>query len=577
MTTSTLQFGSEIASELRINTNADSYIAGKIASLQDLLDALREQSEADSAMLRSTAAKLAQFFKQEAADIPLDIVSQNRDTFRDHLRSIKHKKNAVRTYSHYVNVLLARGTELGWQAKPITLPQEWMPLLESAQSAGCKKLIYFLTKKGLSPETVQESDLAEWTYLQIKLGGSYPKTRCHVSQLRRILANAGFGANLNLKHAFKNNYAIPLEMMPSVLIKEINEVLRWKQDRFVPSRPKDAQIRPITAALLRSMFCRIYGFALKVEGITTIKCMNDLITEQIITGFIAWNLNERGVKGETALTYLGGVHAALTHNPKFSHITGKWMAALLASIPDDDQGAKRIRKEEKYLPYSTLLEIPDKIRKDRARIPADDLKAVALSFRDELIIRWLLALPWRQRNLRECRIGGPNPNLFRASVSKTASITKPDWLVLAEQQKDVIEVWQVRFAPSETKTNHDVHFVLPIRLVPVLEEYLHVHRPALVGSKDPEVLFVNEVGNALDITMVRSIISRTALKYAGKIVTPHLFRDIFAYNWLELAPEDYLTLSKILWHRNINTTINIYGRRFNESTALCRMERLLPG
>jgi hypothetical protein len=45
--------------------------------------------------------------------------------------------------------------------------------------------------------------------------------------------------------------------------------------------------------------------------------------------------------------------------------------------------------------------------------------------------------------------------------------------------------------------------------------------------------------------------------------------------YLGKATEDYLTLSKILWHTNINTTIRIYGRRFNESAALCRMEKVL--
>jgi hypothetical protein len=44
---------------------------------------------------------------------------------------------------------------------------------------------------------------------------------------------------------------------------------------------------------------------------------------------------------------------------------------------------------------------------------------------------------------------------------------------------------------------------------------------------------------------------------------------------LEKRPEDYLTLSKLLWHRNIETTIRIHGARFNESVALCKMEKIL--
>ena len=45
--------------------------------------------------------------------------------------------------------------------------------------------------------------------------------------------------------------------------------------------------------------------------------------------------------------------------------------------------------------------------------------------------------------------------------------------------------------------------------------------------------------------------------------------------WLEQHPADYLTLSKMLWHSNINTTIQIYGSRFNESSGVRAMEAWL--
>ena len=55
------------------------------------------------------------------------------------------------------------------------------------------------------------------------------------------------------------------------------------------------------------------------------------------------------------------------------------------------------------------------------------------------------------------------------------------------------------------------------------------------------------------------------LRYTGRRVNPHLFRDIFAVKWLEDHPEGYLTLKNILWHSNIQTTLQIYGRNFDES------------
>ena len=58
------------------------------------------------------------------------------------------------------------------------------------------------------------------------------------------------------------------------------------------------------------------------------------------------------------------------------------------------------------------------------------------------------------------------------------------------------------------------------------------------------------------------------MKHAGRWGHPHLYRDALAFRWLDTHPEDYLSLSKHLWHRNINTTIRRYGRNFDESHGL---------
>jgi integrase len=71
---------------------------------------------------------------------------------------------------------------------------------------------------------------------------------------------------------------------------------------------------------------------------------------------------------------------------------------------------------------------------------------------------------------------------------------------------------------------------------------------------------------------VYSLVTRLTSRYGGRAVNPHLFRDIVAFAWLKAHPKDYLTLSKILWHANINVTIKTYGSRFDESSGVCAME-----
>jgi integrase len=576
MTLSTVPFGTEIVAEPRDSSESCAYRTDKLFSLQDLLNALQDQPPAEYPMLRSTAVKLSEFYARPADQIPLDLLPEDRETFRYHLKQHRYARNSVRSYTNYLNILISRAMDLGWAAEAPAAPAAWSSLLSTVTEAGCEKLLRHLAKQELSPATVQETDLYDWVQIEVKRGASYAKTRGRAALMRRIIVEAGFTSNLAVNKVRKNNYGIPLRMFPETLRAEVQDVLRWKQDRFVPSRPKNAQIRAVTARGIEGAFCRLYGFTVNVEGIQTITKLGELVTEQNVGRYISWCLNERHHKSEGLSICLGSICAALSHNPKYADITTPWMPNLLKCIPEDSGAEALQRKEEKYLPYSVLSGIPEMIRRERSGVPQSHHKAIALSVRDELVIQWLLVLPWRQRNIRECRIGGRNPNLIRAVLPKMTSVTRPDWLQMAEKQHGPVETWQFRFAPDETKTGNDVHCVLPQRLTPLLEEYLSVHRPRLVCGTDPGTLFLNEHGGALTQAMVRNVVSRLTLKYGGRVVTPHLFRDIFAYMWLELAPEDYLTLSKLLWHRNIQTSIRIYGQRFNESTALSRMERLLP-
>jgi integrase len=100
-------------------------------------------------------------------------------------------------------------------------------------------------------------------------------------------------------------------------------------------------------------------------------------------------------------------------------------------------------------------------------------------------------------------------------------------------------------------------------------------RPVLVNVSDRRTLFVNDHGGAFDPTRFGSLVGNLTLRYAGRRVNPHLFRDIFAVQWLQDHPDDYLTLSKILWHHNIQTTLQIYGAGFDESHGARRVEEWL--
>jgi len=121
------------------------------------------------------------------------------------------------------------------------------------------------------------------------------------------------------------------------------------------------------------------------------------------------------------------------------------------------------------------------------------------------------------------------------------------------------------FRTLETKTGHLIHGILPRQIAVPLEEYLKNFRPILVSGADPGTVFLTENGQPFTRPVLGYHVQNATFRYFGRRVNPHLFRDIFAVKFLEEHPENYLTLSKILWHRNVNTTIRLYGRNYDES------------
>jgi integrase len=234
-----------------------------------------------------------------------------------------------------------------------------------------------------------------------------------------------------------------------------------------------------------------------------------------------------------------------------------------------------MRKARHYVGYQEVEAITSAMRKDRDQAEETHKGAPASIAMHELLIRFLLILAWRQRNLRELRVFGSNPNLFKGPIPRNTGLNTPPWVDQELERNPNAEFWQFAFSKDETKSNVAIHAVLPRKLVDPLEEYLEKYRPKLVQGHDPGTLFVNTHRSALDQTAVSNLVGSVTGKYCGVRVAPHRFRDLLAYEWLRLNPKDYLTLSKILWHKNVDMTIKKYGARFNESSGVCAVDAWL--
>ena len=572
MTHSILQLGTQNATPIHNSSETNAHAAPELRTLGDLLHILAENPPREFPMLRSTSSLLAAYLNKLPDEIPVGLVSDSRDGFRSYLKGRKNTENSIRTYINYVRILLKYSREFGWQPPAMAISQRWGAVLELSATKECTGLAKSLARIRKEPSDVTIEDLTNWALLKVQDNHSYQSARKQTLQFKRILRECGCMDLDPIGTMRRKSYGVPLEQFPAELRKEVFDLLTWKQVAFAVGRSKGARHRKVTSKNLQDLFCGLYGYAINVRGESNIDSLKQLVQKQLVTGYVEWRINVRKVKGYGLGCGLRLMSAAMRQHPSFTSTDFSWFKPLLDSIPIEPESELRRRKAEKFLEYEVLESIPAKIRAARSAAVKMGIRGVAILAMEELLMKWLTVLPWRQKNIRECRIGGPSPNLFKGKIPPFCDIDKPKWVAQEEEKNPEAEFWLFHFSPDETKTKKQVDAIIPRPLIRPLEEYLKEFRSNLIHGVDPGTLFVNRAGKSMVVVEMTDRVSAKTLRYGGRRVTPHLFRDIIAFKWLKEHPQDYLTLSKILWHSNINTTIRTYGRRFNESSGVCAME-----
>jgi hypothetical protein len=446
-----------------------------------------------------------------------------------------------------------------------------------AKAVGCAGIVRYAIAQGIMPSVFSDEHLNAWGEMMLIEPRSFNYVRARKKEFRRVLIQSGLAQKLpGISHRKLCNYGVPLRTFPERLRDEVIALLDWKQAPYSEGRSRDWKIRNSTAKALKGTFERLYGFITKYNEIngqhTPISSLAELVTKESVGAFIGYLLNERNLIGEGVYVRLASVCAALKQRYKDRDLA--WFRELLSGIEQSTESELWARKEATSLPYEVLVTVAERLHEKRTRTAKTDLRQIARLVHDELLFRWFLIMVWRQRNVRECRIGSDpmRANLFKDKISSSAKINVPRWAKERLKLNPDAHFWQYSFREQETKTGRGVHSVLPRRLVDLLEEYLQYHRPILLVGSDPGTLFVNLHGRPLTGGTVNTLVGNLTLRYAQKRLTPHRFRDAFAYWWLEKHPQDYLTVSKKLWHRSVEITLDVYGCKFDESQADCRIE-----
>lgn len=259
--------------------------------------------------------------------------------------------------------------------------------------------------------------------------------------VRKMELNDRFPCLLSLTP--KARYGVPLRLFPEQLRKETEALLHWKQAVFSSGRPNKARHSKDTGRILEMAFVQLFGYLTNIAGRDDVKTIQELVTEEIVTTYVEWGIDVRELNPKGLRSRLKLLKAALRQCPKYKGCDWNCFTILLQSIRDDSKAKATARKLKRMLPYSVASSIPNKIGDLRLKLTGP---ALARNVRDELIMKWLIVLAWRQRNIRECRIGGTKPNLFKGPIPKTSGVAKPRWVEEVEKQDPAAQFWQARFS-----------------------------------------------------------------------------------------------------------------------------------
>jgi integrase len=548
---------------------------GPLVNLSDLLPLLprRPGGGGHGAAIHSAAAKFVTFIGSPAEETPIHLLETERERFVDFLKARHHTLETVRSYAYCINLLLRAARDRGWETPPQILPSDWVAVMALTRQKELQSIIRFAARINKLPSTFNEEDLKVWSQEKVSAGRTFTATRTNVSQFRRLMSEPELSHLRPLVQSALKGYGTPVHKMHPSLRGEVENLLAFLSDDFEFER-SGPPLRKATLEGRCRFIERFVGFVENIEGRPRVEALSDVFTKNIVTAFIRWSIQQRGVQGESMFTGFSGISASIKKHPRYADLDLSWLPMILGKLPRVQQSEIDRRKEGKYISFETANGIPAKIREARARMKDRSELQYAVSLRNELIMLWLVILPWRQRNLRECRIaGGPHMNLFYAQIPKHSPLSRSEWLAQQEKTEPEKPVWQIYFSSDETKSKNEISGFLPYELTLLLEEYLE-YRPALIpsGKPDPGTLFVTTCGTPLDEHGIETLVQSLTSTFAGKAVNPHLFRDIVAYEWLREHPQDYLTLSKLLWHKSVERTLKVYGSRFNESTGIARMD-----
>lgn len=576
----------------------------------------------------------------QARDMSLDLVYERKAAFRSYLERRNYSDASICHYVQWVNLLLQDAESFGWIPDG-NLSPEWRAVISHPKMNYPVEIVRHFAARTQLPSEITYASINQWVDGRVISGErGFEAAYAIGNTFKRCLLELGYAQVDPVRFARLESYGIALKDFPSPLKEQVEKLLAFRKsdsgdvddlddviddledlnlDDFRDlsesdeSRPRHSQIREITARMLEDSICRLYGYLRNIRK-KSITSLQMLFNPRVLESYRKWLRKQRLAESGGMRGVFVPILTAMRQSPEFDPKLLSWIGSFrdkLGKKPSKDE--IRLKKAKRQLEYAEVAAIPRKIFHERARLAHKKidrstirgekvyqitLQKMARLAEQELAIRWYLLLPWRQRNMREMRVKCPanlfkdriqdqteidqqdwvrEPNLFKGLIPGDVEIDLPDWVKEERRRNPKAEFWLYRFTAEENKTGKLIYCVLPKPLVKPLEDYLTNWRPILLDGKKTQTLFVNSRGKEMAQKIFAFMIYEVTLRFGGKRMNPHIFRDVFAFAYLKKCPRDFINLSVMLWHSSINTTLENYGGKFNASCGTAAVEAFAEG
>jgi hypothetical protein len=348
-----------------------------------------------------------------------------------------------------------------------------------------------------------------------------------------------------------NGTYLPYKDWPADLQQSFTDFKDWATAPVVRGRNASLRKRPITLDDYRRHFEGYYGFLSHVQHVFPLT-FEQLFDFDLVSAFVHWHVNELHYRPTKSIHIFLKQLLALTRQRYLLPEFRAQVAALRKTIPVPPPC---YNKEDAWVPLAKLDEIglalwpskpPQSFQGSGARHPG---LMSALHAGLSLMFRLWCYRPYRQRNMREMQL---DENLHKDAHGK--------WFITFRGE-------QLKVASKRGRSN-EFNLQFPNALVPVLEEYLNVWRPILVGKAghSSPYVFLTQHGTPYNVRTLNTTTGAIVYRYTGKHWHPHIVRTVWATEWIRKTHGDFYTAAVML-NDKLETVIANYAHLLEEDVA----------